>query len=157
MNHQSFKDPLMMYKIFPRRRVYILTAEVVFDGHKFRSYMLRQLGCIRIDRNIYDKEAIDLAADIVKAGNLVVVFASGHIDKENISGFKAGASLVASRAGAPIYTILSKIEGKKNYIYLGKKYSVLDNDGKRLNSKNLKLLMENIHDDLFKLGDDDEI
>ena len=157
MNHQSFKDPLMMYKIFPRRRVYILTAEVVFDGHKFRSYMLRQLGCIRIDRNIYDKEAIDLAADIVKAGNLVVVFASGHIDKENISGFKAGASLVASRAGAPIYTILSKIEGKKNYIYLGKKYSVLDNNGKRLNSKNLKLLMENIHDDLFKLGDNNEI
>ena len=157
MNHQSFKDPLMMYKIFPNRRVYILTAEVVFDGHKVRSFFLRQLGCVRVDRNIYDVSAMERAVDIVKAGNLLVVFASGHIDKENNSQFKTGAAYIASRAGMPIYTVLNRVCGKKNVIYLGKKYDTIDSNGKRIKSKDLKIMMDNIHDELYKLGDIDGV
>ena len=156
MNHTSFKDPLMLYKIFKHRRVYVLTAEIVFDGHKFRSYMLRQLGCVRIDRNIYDKDAIDLATDIVKAGNLLVIFAQGHIDKTNSLPFKSGAALVARAAKAPIYTVKIKPLGKKNYIYLGSKYDTVI-DGNVLNSRDLKQKMNEIQEEIYHLGEDNEI
>ena len=109
------------------------------------------------DRNIYDVSAMERAVDIVKAGNLLVVFASGHIDKENNSQFKTGAAYIASRAGMPIYTVLNRVCGKKNVIYLGKKYDTIDSNGKRIKSKDLKIMMDNIHDELYKLGDIDGV
>ena len=107
-NHLSFADPLMLYKIFPHRRIYTITAEAVFDGHKVRSYLLRQLGCVRVDRRINDYEAYKTSCDILASGNILIIFAQGQLSRDNQAPFKSGAALLASKNNVPIYPMLIK-------------------------------------------------
>jgi 1-acyl-sn-glycerol-3-phosphate acyltransferase len=127
-NHSSFSDPLVLMNAFWRRRIYILAAEVVFDGHPHRSWLLHQLGCVRIDRHINDFDAFQKCVDILKAGNLLVVFPAGHIDEYGtIDEFKGGAALMAVKANVPIYPMyLGKRTSKcgRNPVYLGEKIDI---------------------------------
>lgn len=141
-NHSSFSDPLVMINTFHRRRIYILTAEIIFDGHPVRSFLLRELGCVRIDRHINDIEAFQTCVDILKAGNLLVVFPSGHLDKYGtMDEFKGGAALMAINANVPIYPVyLGKRTSKcgRNPVYLGKKIDVNSiRQSNKLNRKDL--------------------
>ena len=127
-NHSSFSDPLVCINTYWRRRIFILTAEIVFDGHPKRSWLLHQLGCVRVDRKINDYDAFQVCLDILKAGNLLVVYPTGHIDKYGtIDEFKGGAALMSLMANVPIYPIyLAKRTSKcgRNPVYLGEKIDV---------------------------------
>ena len=113
-NHTSFADPLLCLNAYHRRRIYIVTAEILFDGHPVRGKLLRDLGCIRVDRNNPDMESYQKIMDVLKAGHVVVIFGPGHIDVGEKDEFKSGATILAYKAGVPIYPI---------YIYKRKKTS----------------------------------
>ena len=104
--------------------------------------MQRELGCVRIDRKINDVEAFQVCVDILKAGNILVVFPSGHLDKYGtMDEFKGGAALMAILANVPIYPdYLGKRTSKcgRNPVYLGKKIDVNSiRQSDRLNRKDL--------------------
>lgn len=154
-NHKSFADPLMLYKIFPHRRIYTVTAEVVFDGHKVRSYLLRKLGCVRINRKINDYEAYKTCQDILSAGNILVIFAQGQLSRDDSSPFKSGAALLASKTNVPIYPMLIE---KGNFIHkfkitLGDKYDINQRfNKKRLDVNDLNLATKELQDIVFNLN-----
>ena len=157
-NHSSFSDPLVMINTFHRRRIYILTAEIIFDGHPVRCFLLRELGCVRVDRQKNDVEALQKCVDILKAGNLLVVFPSGHLDQYGtMDEFKGGAALMAVMANVPIYTVyLGKRTSKcgRNPVFLGKKIDVNSiRQSNKLNRKDLDNISLALYQDVKRLED----
>lgn len=154
-NHQSFVDPLVLMCAFWRRRVYILAAEVVFDKHKIRAWLLKKLGCIRIDRYSRDFDAFSKCLDVISAGNLLIVFPSGQINREEkAQEFKQGAALLAHQANAPLYPVYinKKPKGLGRFkVTMGEKVDVNSiRSSKSFNTKDLDLisnvLMEKVNE-----------
>ena len=101
-NHTSFADPFLVGVSVWYRRMFFLAAEVVMHN-KLRSWLLRGVGAIRIDRNSTDLEAIRKSVEVLKQGYLLAIFPQGGITEENqIQSVKSGAVLIALQAGVPI-------------------------------------------------------
>lgn len=101
-NHTAFSDPFVIGVAFWYRRVYFLAAEAVMKG-KLRSWLLKGVGAIRIDRYGADIEAIHKCVNTLKGGDTLSIFPQGSIDRENqIHSLKSGVALIALQAGVPI-------------------------------------------------------
>ncbi len=101
-NHTAFSDPFAVGVAFWYRRVYFLAAEIVMKG-KLRSWLLKGVGAIRIDRYGADIEAIHRCVNVLKGGDTIAIFPQGNIDRgEQVQSLKSGAALIALQAGAPI-------------------------------------------------------
>lgn len=156
-NHQSFMDPLVLFCAFWRRRVYILAAEVVFDGHPIRSKLLKLLGVIRIDRYNNDFDAFSKCLDILNAGHLLIMFPGGRIetDDTNNSMYKGGASLLAHQTGVPIYPVYLKKKEKTSsrcHVYLGEKIDINSiTNGNAFNAKDLDKISDELKNRMEKL------
>lgn len=122
-NHHSFSDPLVILLMFFRRRVHFLTAKEVFEGHRLREKLLKGMGAIRIDRDIFDVEAISKSVDVLNNGRALLVFPEGHIKREEgQDAFKSGAMMIASRAKSPILPIFicrTKHWYSTRHVYVG--------------------------------------
>ena len=64
-NHTGFLDPFLTGVCFYKRRMYFLASEVVM-GPKFRAFLLRGVGCIKIDRKRFDLAGIKTAVNVLK-------------------------------------------------------------------------------------------
>lgn len=101
-NHSGFSDPFLVGVAVWYRRTFFLAAEAVMKG-KLRSWLLKGVGCIRIDRNEADIEAIRKATTVLKEGHLLTVFPQGGITEgEDVQALKSGSVLIALQAGVPI-------------------------------------------------------
>ena len=101
-NHTSFADPFIVGVSFWYRRLYFLVAEIVMKG-RLRSWLLKGVGAIRIDRKAADIEAINTAIKRLKDGYLLTVFPQGEIHRGgDLEAVKSGAVLMAIRSGVPI-------------------------------------------------------
>ncbi len=101
-NHSSFLDPLLVGSCFWYRRMFFLAAEAVMRN-PFVAWLLRGAGCIKIDRNISDIEAIRKAVGVLKDQRCLTMFPQGGISHEDaFSQIKGGAVLIALQAGVPI-------------------------------------------------------
>lgn len=107
MNHTGFTDPFVTSICFWYRRVFFLAAETVMKG-KLRTLLLKGTGCIRIDRNISDLEAVKKCVELLKDGRMLTVFPQGGLtDEEAAVKVKSGAVLMALQAGVPIIPMYS--------------------------------------------------
>lgn len=107
-NHTGFSDAVTLGSSFWYRRVFFLASEEVMSKG-FRSFMLKLMGCIKVDRNISDIEAIRSAVSVIKKGHALAIFPQGRIEKEDsVSDIKSGAVLIALQSGAPIVPVYSK-------------------------------------------------
>lgn len=101
-NHASFADPFLVGVAVWYRRLFFLAAETVMQG-KLRTWLLKGVGAIKIDRNRADVEAIHKAVGVLKSGHLLAVFPQGGISAgEEVQSLKSGAVLIALQAGVPI-------------------------------------------------------
>lgn len=101
-NHTSFIDPFLVATTFWYRRVFFLVAEIVMKG-KLKSWLLRGVGSIKIDRSVADIEAIRRSVAVLKEGRVLVVFPQGGImQDEQVETIKSGAVLMALQANVPI-------------------------------------------------------
>ena len=114
-NHTSFVDPLALIIAYWRRRIFCLTAEVVFaKGHPVRNWLLKQLGCVKIDRYKNDTKAIETCINILDGGGVLVVFPNGRIHRDgSMDDYKSGAALLASRTGVPMQPVYIENQRKK--------------------------------------------
>lgn len=104
-NHSTFSDPFLVAVAVWYRRMFFLAAEVVMTG-RLRSWLLKGVGAIKIDRSGTDIEAIRKAVEVLKDGRLLSVFPQGGIAREEeIKTLKSGAVLMALQAGVPIIPV----------------------------------------------------
>lgn len=106
-NHIDFGDPFVLGSCFWWRRMYFLTAKEVM-GDPLRATLLKGVGCIRIDREGNDIDAIRRCVSVLKEGKTLAVFPQGGLHKEGaVEQIKAGAILIALQAGVPIIPVYS--------------------------------------------------
>lgn len=112
-NHTGFSDAVTLGSSFWYRRVFFLASEEVMCGG-IKTLLLRLMGCIKVDRNISDIEAIRASVEVIKKGHTLAIFPQGHIDRDNeISSIKSGAVLIALQSGAPIIPVYSRKPAKR--------------------------------------------
>ena len=106
-NHVDFGDPFVLGSCFWYRRMYFLTAKEVM-ATKLRARLLTGIGCIRIDREASDIDAISKCVDVLKEGKCLSVFPQGGLHRDGEVGtIKSGVVLIAVRAGVPIVPVYS--------------------------------------------------
>lgn len=114
-NHTAFDDPLYLNSLLWYRRNYYLAGEAVMD-QAIKGPLLKSAGCIRIDRNISDINAIRECVRVLKEGFTLNMFPEGGIHKDgDVAEIKKGAILIAVQAGVPIIPVYS--EPRKNWIH----------------------------------------
>ncbi len=99
-NHVGMMDPFLLDCWFWTRRIFFLASEQVM-AQPVGGTLLRGMGCIRIDREHADLDAIRTSVGLLKEGHLLGVFPQGGIQSE-LTQIKGGAILIALRAGVPI-------------------------------------------------------
>ena len=153
-NHSMFKDPLILINAFKNRRIRILAAEIVFDGHKVRSHLMKKMGIIRIDRTKYDIDAVTKCIDVLKGHGVLAVFPEGQIDRENgVKQFKSGAAFMAQQANVPILPVF--IENKRKHarfrVHIGEAIDTNSICTNKYSTVELEKLSETIFDSIKKL------
>lgn len=149
-NHTGFIDGPGIGCCFWYRRVFMLASEEVMSGGA-KSFFLRLMGCIKIDRNISDIDGLRKALDVLRDDRVLAVFPQGHIEEDsNVSDIKSGAVLLASQSGAPIVPVYSgKSKGvfKKRVFVIGDPFFCSDYCKKKfLSVSDMKMLSEVLAD-----------
>lgn len=104
-NHSSFLDPFYIGCAFRHRRMYFMTADVVMK-HPIVRILLTGMGCVSINRESYDIQAIKKITALAKDGQTVAIFPQGSVHRDNdMQEIKNGAILIAIQAGVPLVPI----------------------------------------------------
>jgi 1-acyl-sn-glycerol-3-phosphate acyltransferase len=99
-NHVGWADSLWMaYAIYPRQLRYMSKEELF--GSPLARWILQQGGSIPIDRAGPSPSSIKAAVDILRNGEIILIFPSGTRRVEN-AVFKRGAATVALHARVPL-------------------------------------------------------
>ncbi len=121
-NHTGFSDPFRVATCFITRRVFFLAAKEVMIN-RVVGFLLKGAGCISIDRDQSDINAIRKCVDVLKDGKYLAIFPQGSIqDNDEISKIKSGAVLIALQAGVPIipmYTAKRKHWWNRTLLVIG--------------------------------------
>jgi 1-acyl-sn-glycerol-3-phosphate acyltransferase len=99
-NHVGWADSLWMaYAVYPRQLRYMSKQELF--GSTLSRWVLEHGGSVPIDRADPSPSSIKTAVDILKHGEILLMFPSGTRSEENIA-FKRGAATVALHARVPL-------------------------------------------------------
>lgn len=135
--HTSFSDPFLIGTSFWYRRMFFLAAKEVMRS-RIIEILLKGIGCIKIDRDASDIEAIKKCVSVLKDGKLLSVFPEGGIHREKEADkIKSGAVLIAIKAGVPIipvYKAKRKNIFKRQTVVIGESFDCRDYCSKRFPS-----------------------
>ena len=99
-NHVSYVD-VVIIGVALDRPVRFLSWEG-FEHMRSMRWIMRMMGTIPVDER-RAKEAVQRAADALRAGELVCIFPEGHVTRNGgVQELRRGFELIARRAGAPI-------------------------------------------------------
>lgn len=127
-NHVCKIDPFIIGSGFISRRMHFLAAEAVMKN-KLVSLLLRGMGCIKIDRNISDIEAIKASVSVLKNGKVLTMFPQGGVKVDDrIDEVKSGAALIALQANVPIIPVYTnkKTGLKRQIMVIGEPFNCKD-------------------------------
>jgi 1-acyl-sn-glycerol-3-phosphate acyltransferase len=105
-NHTSNFDPWPLgIPFLPRRQLRFMAKSELFNP--LLAPLLRASGAFRVRRGEGDMEAIRTAAELVRAGEIVVMFPEGTrqrkgLRKKHVARPHSGAARIALSAGAPL-------------------------------------------------------
>lgn len=100
-NHRSQADPPIIGASLPRRIFYFAKAELF--GKWYSSVLIEKLYTIPIKRGMFDRNALDIAVDVVRNGDWLLVFPEGTRSRDGkLKAGKAGAAKVSFETGVPI-------------------------------------------------------
>jgi 1-acyl-sn-glycerol-3-phosphate acyltransferase len=102
MNHIGFIDPIIMVHAVPRDIVPL--AKVEAYNYPVVGIFPRLWGVIPVQRDGVDRHAVQLAFDVLKAGELLLVAPEGTRGPA-LQAPREGAVYLASRSGAPIIPV----------------------------------------------------
>lgn len=99
-NHVGWADSLWIaYAVYPRQLRYMSKQELF--GSTLSRWVLTHGGSVPIDRADPSPSSIKTAVDMLRHGEIILIFPSGTRSEEN-SAFKRGAATVALHARVPL-------------------------------------------------------
>jgi 1-acyl-sn-glycerol-3-phosphate acyltransferase len=107
VTHKSWGDPVLAAMAFSRPVRFMAKAEI-FENRVF-GRLVAALGAFPIRRGTADIEALHATLDIVKAGEVLLMFPEGHrFHDDEVHDFRAGIGMMAVRSGAPVVPVALK-------------------------------------------------
>jgi 1-acyl-sn-glycerol-3-phosphate acyltransferase len=100
-NHQSTLDALFV-ALAIRRRIRFMGKSELFDGRW--GWLLSRLGAFPVLRGVWDADAFETAATVLKRGRVMSIFPEGGIRAERVPA-KSGVGHIAHLAGATVVPI----------------------------------------------------
>ena len=137
-NHLSNVDSFMVGACF-KEKIFFLCKKEWFEK-RFFAKLLGKLGAIPIDRENVDLNAFKESLKTLKNGDKLAVFPEGTRNKTGaeLLPVKAGAALIAVKAKVDILPVFIKRKSKflkKNEVYVGKRISLSDYYGKKIDKQ----------------------
>ena len=104
-NHQSYLDIPIVAAAAGRHHVCFVARDTL--GHsRFLGWIMRQSGCVLVQRGKPDRRALEEIVAHLSAGDWVAVYPEGTRSADGSVGeFRGGALLAARRAGVPIVPV----------------------------------------------------
>ncbi|QQG50180.1 MAG: 1-acyl-sn-glycerol-3-phosphate acyltransferase [Candidatus Berkelbacteria bacterium] len=101
-NHESVADPVVVQYTCARPICFMAKAELF--KRPVLSFVIRLFRTFIVEPNTSDIRAIRQAIDLLKAGEVVLVFPEGKINGESgaLLGFRKGVGLIARKSGATV-------------------------------------------------------
>ena len=118
-NHTSTLDPVALFCVFWRRRLYFPATEELFKKPLNR-FFFTNMNCIRIDRGSPNTAAIRRMCELLKDGRAVAIFPEGRINaEEDDIDLKRGTAYMAIKCGCPILPVyVSHRENKRQRVHV---------------------------------------
>ncbi len=111
-NHRGFTDPIMAHCVFWNRRLHCLATKNLFDT-KLKDWFFNQMHCIQVDKQNFSMDSFHEVINNLKDDKMVLIFPEGQVNHtDEVLSFKAGAVLMAHRAGKPIVPVYFPEYGK---------------------------------------------
>ena len=106
-NHRTVLDVMLIMALFPFRNVCFLTGELMYNKNKLFSWFLKNLGCIRVDRNLSsDAGYLGEVTRAARRGELICIFPEAHFNKTSeLLEFREGAAYIAGKLRLPVIPI----------------------------------------------------
>ncbi len=97
-NHPSNLDALFV-ALAIRRRIRFMGKSELFDGRW--GWLLNRLGAFPVQRGVWDTDAFETAATVLKRGRVMSIFPEGGVHAERVPA-KSGVGHIAHLAGATV-------------------------------------------------------
>lgn len=102
-NHSSYRDPVVL-ALMAQRRVYFMAKKELFHG--LFGVLISSVGAFPISRNGSDTKAIRKAMDVVKNGDVCLIFPEGTRSKSNeILPFEKGVAFITMQCKVPVVPV----------------------------------------------------
>jgi len=117
-NHLSYFDPIVLGLLTPRK-INFMAKEELFENFLFR-LSITKLGAFPVKRERVDKTVYQKALDLLKKGELLVLFPEGTRSwKGKLGRLQQGTARIALRANVPLVPVI--IRGTEKVLPRGKK------------------------------------
>jgi len=150
-NHLSYFDPIVLGLLTPRK-INFMAKEELFENFLFR-LSITKLGAFPVKRERVDKTVYQKVLDLLKKGELLVLFPEGTRSWEGKLGhLQQGTVKIALRANVPLVPVI--IRGTEKVLPRGKKMIRLAKiearigkplRGKKSKKEDVKTSVETLH------------
>lgn len=150
-NHLSYFDPIVLGLLTPRK-INFMAKEELFENFFFR-LLITKLGAFPVKRERVDKTVYQKVLDLLKKGELLVLFPEGTRSWEGKLGrLQQGTARIALRANVPLVPVI--IRGTEKVLPRGKKMIRLTKietrigeplRGKKSKKEDVKRAVERLH------------
>lgn len=156
-NHQSLWDfPLLMF-VFVRNNMYTLVGEVMFNKTPILTWLLKRIGCIKVERYKHDMSYMEKAQEVLNKGKVLEIYPEGRLPlkhEKDLLAFKPGAIHLALTTKKPIIPVYHSGEyGKERIkVIIGEPINIVDKyDNSKSEKENIELLTEMIKNKIIDL------
>ena len=105
-NHNHFVDFIVLFYVFAFRYLRCIVGKTLYESSKFLEFLLKSLGCIKVDRFSFDMEFFFESMDVLKKNGVILIFPEGKFSTDGkINEFKNTAALLALQAGVPVIPV----------------------------------------------------
>lgn len=155
-NHHAVIDFALMMYLFPFRVLRCQVAEILYQKNIFMTFLLKILGCIKVDRYSHDFSFMEKTAKILRRKGVVQVFPEARIPLRNEQKplpFKVSVVSTALETDTKIIPVYN--DGRRKgrcRVIIGKPVNVRDwYDEKKTEKENLAIITDKLREKVVLL------